>query len=80
MLTRPTIGNFIDLELIADQYQLINIKIYSIAGERKIMLWEELNKGKNKLTIDVTALMRGTYRVTIAYLNDKLAEERFTLY
>jgi hypothetical protein len=80
MLTRPAIGHFIDLELNAEHYQLINIKIYSISGERKIMLWEELNKGENRLTIDVTSLMKGTYRVTIAYLNNKLAEERFTLY
>jgi|YelNatPaOPRAMG01_1025707.scaffolds.fasta_scaffold120572_3 hypothetical protein len=75
-----SVGHFIDLQLVANEYQLVNIKIYNILGERKISVWEELNKGENKLVIDVSSLLKGTYRITISYLNEKLKEERFTLY
>ena len=74
------VGHFIDLQLVANEYQLVNIKVYNILGEKKLSLWEELNKGENKLVIDVSSLLKGTYRITISYLNEKLKEERFTLY
>lgn len=73
-------GHFIDLHLFANDIQLVNIKVYNILGEKKLSLWEELNKGANNLVIDVSGLSKGTYRVTISYLNEKLKEERFTLY
>jgi len=73
-------GHFIDLQLFANDIQLVNIKVYNILGEKKLSLWEELKKGENNLVIDVSDLAKGTYRVTISYLNEKLKEERFTLY
>ncbi len=79
-ITTQQVGHFIDLQLLANNYQLINIKVYNILGEKKISIWEELNKGENKLAVDVSSLLKGTYRLTISYLNDKLTEERFTLY
>lgn len=81
MITEPkAVGHFLDLHLFADRFQMVNIKIFNLIGERKLSLWEELNKGDNKLVIDVSCLMKGPYRVTISYLNQKLKEERFTLY
>ena len=73
-------GHFIDLHLFANDIQLVNIKVYNILGEKKLSLWEELKKGGNNLVIDVSDLSKGTYRVTISYLNERLKEERFTLY
>ena len=80
MHTPTALGHFIDLQLIAEKYQLVNIKVYNILGEKKLSLWEELNKGENKLIIDASSLLKGTYRVTISYLNDKMKEDRFTIY
>lgn len=73
-------GHFVDLQLFANEIQLVNIKIYNILGEKKVSLWEELKKGENNLVIDVSGLAKGTYRVKISYLNEQLKEERFTLY
>ena len=48
--------------------------------ERKKITIQGLNKGENKLIIDVSSLLKGMYRITISYLNEKLKEEQFTLY
>ncbi|ABG61047.1 T9SS type A sorting domain-containing protein [Cytophaga hutchinsonii] len=80
MSISTSLGHFIDLQLFANSYQLVNIKVYNLIGEKKLSLWEELNKGENKISIDVSGLSKGTYRITISYLNEKLKEERFTLY
>jgi hypothetical protein len=80
MSISTSLGHFIDLQLFANSYQLVNIKVYNLIGEKKLSLWEELNKGENKISIDVSGLSKGTYRITISYLNERLKEERFTLY
>lgn len=79
-VNRGIVGNFLDMHLYAESFQIVNIKIYNIVGEKKISKWEELNKGENKLIIDVSSLLKGMYRITISYLNEKLKEEQFTLY
>ena len=80
MSVSTSLGHFIDLELFANSYQSVNIKVYNLVGEKKISLWEELKTGANNVSIDVSGLSKGTYRVTISYLNEKLKEERITLY
>ncbi|WP_299249752.1 hypothetical protein [uncultured Cytophaga sp.] len=75
-----SLGHYLDLQLHAEQYQLINIKIYNIIGEKKLSIWEELNEGENNVVVDISTLIKGTYRLTISYLNDRFAEDRFTLY
>jgi|GEM_PF-1250633 hypothetical protein len=77
---KTAVGHFLDMNLFADNFQMVNIKIYNILGEIKLSIWEELNKGENNLIIDVSSLLKGSYRITISYLNEKLKEDRFTLY
>lgn len=80
IIQQQSVGHFLDMNLVADRFQMVNIKVYNIIGEIKLSLWEELQKGDNNLVIDVSMLMKGPYRMTISYLNQKLKEERFTLY
>ncbi|MBC7451136.1 MAG: hypothetical protein H7259_06570 [Cytophagales bacterium] len=80
IVNQKAVGHFLDMHLFADSFQIVNIKIYNIIGEMKLSLWEELNKGDNNLVVDVSSLMKGPYRMTISYLNQKLKEDRFTLY
>ena len=80
IVNQKGIGHFLDLQLFADEYQIVNIKIYNLLGEIKLSVWEKLHKGYNDLVIDISPLIKGPYRITISYLNEKLKEERFTLY
>ncbi|MCU0416550.1 MAG: T9SS type A sorting domain-containing protein [Cytophagaceae bacterium] len=75
-----TINQILELNLEAHSDQRVQIKIFNIVGEVKMSTWKELTEGKNCLKLDVSGLLKGTYRLTISYLNEKLKEERFTLY
>lgn len=75
-----TVGHWIQLKLEANDSQVVHIKIFNIIGEMKLSMWKNLDKGSNTIPINVSALVKGDYRITVSYINEQLREERFTLY
>lgn len=72
-------GNFLDIELGSDNYQLVHITISNLIGERKISSWEEVFTGNNHITVDISRLMRGMYMLTINYASQLKKEEMFSI-
>jgi hypothetical protein len=53
--------NFINLEIFGTTFEMIKIQIKNESGESIISLWEEINSGKNKISIDLSSLAKGIY-------------------
>jgi hypothetical protein len=73
-------GNFLDVQLCSERYQLVHIRILNIVGLQKISVWEEVYKGGNQLTIDISSLARGLYKIIVNYPEENLREEIFKIY
>lgn len=72
-------GKFLDISLTSDKYQLVNIRIFNLIGDSKISVWEEIYSGVNALTIDISGLIRGSYRLVVNYPDCRVNEESFTI-
>jgi hypothetical protein len=68
--------NFINLEVLGTNYEMIRIQLKNEQGESKISLWEELNSGKNTISIDLSSLIKGAYSIIVSDTNGKVKLEK----
>jgi len=73
-------GNFLELSIFSQKYQLIHIRITNLAGIPKHSIWEEIQQGTNSMIVDVSGLTKGPYKITIDFPEENSREELFTIY
>ena len=79
VIRRILSGSFLDVHLNSEKYQLINIRILNLVGESKVSVWEEIYSGTNNLTIDISSLIKGPYKIIVNYPEENIREEAFTI-
>lgn len=72
-------SNVLNVNLDSEHCDLVHIQIKNLLGEPKISQWQEIEKGSNLFAIDISRLMKGTYKVVVIFSN-RVKEEVFTLY
>jgi hypothetical protein len=58
--------NFINLEIFGSSCEMITIQIKNQSGESRISLLEEINSGKNQISIDLSSLVKGIYYLLVS--------------
>ncbi len=79
IIKRILSGNFLDINLASQKYQLVHIRILNLVGVAKLSIWEEVYKGENSLCVDVSSLIKGPYKIIIDFPEENSREEIFTI-
>jgi hypothetical protein len=79
IIRRILSGNFLDVNLCSHKYQLVHIRIVNLVGISKLSIWEEIYKGDNSLSIDVSSLIKGPYKIIVDFPEENSREEIFTI-
>lgn len=79
IIRRILSGKFLDINLCSQKYQLVHIRIVNLVGVSKLSIWEEIYKGDNALTVDVSALIKGPYKIVVDFPEENTREEIFTI-
>ncbi|MCU0428492.1 MAG: hypothetical protein MUF42_00845 [Cytophagaceae bacterium] len=79
MIRRILSGNFLDLHLVSSEYELVHITVTNLIGETKVSSWEEVFSGDNFLAIDISRLLKGSYKLSVHFATKSNREEIFSL-
>ena len=79
IIKRVFSGKTLEASVYSQKYQLVHIRIVNLADISKLSIWTELYKGENTLTIDISSLQKGPYKITVAFPEENTREEIFNV-
>lgn len=71
------VNTILNADITASENSVINCRIYNTDGREVKAFNEKINRGRNHVTSDVSALAAGTYILVISSNNERIVETRF---
>lgn len=72
-------GKFLDVKISSKKSQLVHVRVINLAGISKLSVWEVIEKGDNVLSIDISNLIKGPYKIILDFAEENSGEEIFTI-
>ncbi|HWZ21488.1 MAG TPA: hypothetical protein VNW06_02475 [Cytophagaceae bacterium] len=72
-------GKFLEVTLYSKKSQLVHVRIINFAGISKLSVWEVIEKGDNIVTINISTLAKGPYKIILDFAEENSKEDIFAI-